>query len=79
MGDAMTRSYLTSAAVSHLRFADSAISEWGRRLMERRSNLQTHVAVARKLAVVMIAMWKSGQRYDPHRSGTTFRQRKHVA
>lgn len=68
MGDAMTRSYLTTAAVSHLRFGNSEISEWGRRLMGRQSKRQTHVAVARKLAVVMIAMWKSGQRYDPHRS-----------
>jgi transposase len=72
MGDAMTRSYLTNAALHHLRFGTSAISAWGRRLMERTSKRQARVAVARKLAVMMIAMWKSGERYDPHhiRAGT---------
>jgi hypothetical protein len=40
--------------------------------MERTSKRQVQVAVARKLAVTMIAIWKSGERYDPHHmaSGT---------
>jgi len=67
MGDAMTRSYLVSAALNHLRFGTSAISVWGRGLRERTSYRQARVAVARKLAVMMIAMWKSGERYDPQR------------
>jgi transposase len=79
MGDAMTRSYLTTAAVGHLRFGNSAISEWGQRLMERRSKRQAHIAVARKLAVVMIAMWKSGQPYDPHHSGGSFGELRSAA
>jgi len=66
MGDAMTRSYLVSAALNHLRFGTSAISVWGRKLRERTSYRQARIAVARKLAVTMISMWKSGERYDPH-------------
>jgi transposase len=65
MGDAMTRSYLTTAGMLHLRFGRSALSAWGRSLMERSTRRQAHVATARKLAVMMIAMWKSGARYDP--------------
>ena len=49
MGDAMTRSYLSNAAVSHVRFGASAMSDWGRSLRERTSNRQAHVAVAESL------------------------------
>jgi len=66
MGNGMTRSYLTNAAFHHLRWGTSAINTWGRGLMERMSSGRARVAVARKLAVMMIAMWKSGERYDPH-------------
>jgi transposase len=66
MGDSMTTSYLTNAAVHHLRFGTSAVSAWGASLMERTTKRQAQVAVARKLAVTMIAMWKSGERYNPY-------------
>lgn len=66
-GDAMTRSYLSNAAINHLRFGSSAISHWGTRLLERMSARRAQVAVARKLAVMMIAMWKSGEPYVPYR------------
>ena len=37
--------------------------------LERSSDVgivvKAQVAVARKLAITMLAMWKSGQRYDP--------------
>jgi len=65
MGDAMTRSYLSTAALLHLRFGNSIISTWGTSLMERTAKRQAQVAVARKLAVAMMAMWKSGSSYDP--------------
>ncbi len=71
-GDALTRAYLTNAAVLHLRFATSAMNDWGVSLTGRMTNKKAQVAVARKLAVTMLAMWKSGQRYDPyHRSSAT--------
>lgn len=65
MGDAMTRSFLTNAALLHLRFGRSLISAWGTSLVERTAKRQAQVAVARKLAVTMIAMWKSAERFNP--------------
>jgi transposase len=66
MGDAMTRSYLVNAALSHMRYGSSALSAWGAALAERATKRQAHVAVARKLAVLMLSMWKSGERYQPY-------------
>lgn len=66
MGSTMTRIYLTTAAQQHLRHADSAIATWGAGLLARLGKGAVHVAVARKLAVTMLAMWKSGQPYHPH-------------
>ena len=65
MGDRMTRTYLVTAAQHHLRYGNSVLTEWGAKLVERRGKGQAHVAVARKLAVIMISMWKSGSPYDP--------------
>jgi transposase len=70
MGDAMTRSYLVTAAMQHIRYTDTSLTKWGRNLAERSGNRRAHVAVARKLAVMMLAMWKSGQSYDPLRGQT---------
>src|SRR5207244_3399891 len=66
MGDRLTRTYLTSAAKHHLRNADSALALWGVNLSERLRKRGVCVALARKLAVVMLAMWKSGEHYDPY-------------
>ena len=63
----MTRSYLATAALVHLRFARSALSEWGAELMARKGKRKAQIAVARKLAVMMLAMWKSSEPYDPQR------------
>jgi hypothetical protein len=65
MGDAMTRGYLTTAALSHLRYGDTALSLWGTSLGERIGKRRAVTAVARKLAVTMIAMWKHNDSYDP--------------
>jgi transposase len=66
-GDAMTRTYLTTAAQHHLRHGNSALTAWGALLADRLRKGGVQVAVARKLAVTMLAMWKSGERYDPFR------------
>jgi transposase len=66
MGDRLTRTYLTSAAKHHLRNADSALALWGADLSERLRMRGVCVALARKLAVTMLAMWKSGGHYDPY-------------
>jgi transposase len=65
MGDRMTRSLLVTAALHHLRYGNSALSAWGGRLAERSGKGLAQVAVARKLAVVMISMWKANTPYDP--------------
>ena len=70
MGDAMTRTYLTTAAQHHLRFANSALTAWGALLAEHLGKKGVSVAVGRKIAITMLAMWKSGERYDPYRSAS---------
>ena len=67
MGDRMTRSYLVTAALHHLRFGKSDLNAWGAAVMERSGKRKAQVAVARKLAVIMISMWKSNAPYDPQR------------
>jgi len=66
IGDRLTRSYLTSAAQHHLRAANSSLALWGTDLSERLGKTGVHVALARKLAVTMLAIWKSGEHYDPY-------------
>jgi transposase len=66
-GDSLTRSYLATAALVHMRFSTSALSQWGNGLSERTGKRRAQIAVARKLAVIMIAMWKSNAPYDPTR------------
>jgi len=70
MGDRMTRTYLTTAAQQHLRHGKSSLTAWGAGLSERLRKGAVQVAVARKLAVTMLAMWKSGERYDPYRGAS---------
>lgn len=64
-GSRMTRSHLVTAANLHLRWADSAIRDWGLSLREKAGRGRARVAVARKLAVAMLALWKTGRAYDP--------------
>jgi transposase len=69
MGNRMTRSHLVTAAVTHFRCGDSAIRNWGLALQEKAGRGRARVAVARKLAITMLAIWKSGRAYDPFPSG----------
>lgn len=59
-GDAMVRSYLYEAAVTLLtrgtRF--SPLKSWGLRLVQRKGFRKAAVAVARKLANILLRMWK---------------------
>lgn len=67
MGNTLTRHHLNNAAAVHLRSnsADSSIKLWGERVRERRGGMRARTAVARKLAVVMLALWKKNERFDP--------------
>jgi transposase len=67
MGSTLTRWHLSVAASVHLRAnsGDTRLKAWGGELQERRGRGRARAAVARKLAVVMLAIWKSGESYDP--------------
>lgn len=65
-GDAMTRKCLITAAQQHLRYGKSALTAWGENLGERLRRGGVKVAIARKLAITMLAIWKSGDRYQPY-------------
>ena len=67
MGSAMTRSHLTTAALQHLRYGRGPLQSWGTRLADRIGKPRARVAVARKLAVLMTTLWKSGEPFDPNR------------
>lgn len=65
-GNKMTRTLLTLGARSLMRPAveNTAIKEWGLKVAERSGKRKAQVAVARKLAIVMLAVWKSGHSYQ---------------
>jgi transposase len=65
-GDKVTRSLLTIAAQHHMQFADTAISTWGKKLSERLKPRGVYTAVARKLAVTMLAIWKAEVPYEAY-------------
>lgn len=65
-GDKLLRSYLHEAAAHALARSrtDTALRRWGQSLRERVGFRRATVAVARKLAVVLHAMWASGRPFD---------------
>ena len=63
----MTRGHLSTAALLHLRFGNSSLTTWGAGLSERLGKRGVQTALARRLAVTMLAMWKTGEPYDPDR------------
>jgi transposase len=67
MGNKSVRSLLVHAAGLYLLYGklDSALRDWALRIEERRGRAPSRVALARKLAVVMLAMWKSGGHFEP--------------
>lgn len=69
-GNKLTRSHLVSAATVLLCSAksESALRIWGLELTEKVGLNKARVAVARKLAVLMLHMWKSGSSFDPQRT-----------
>lgn len=73
-GDSYLRRLLVSVAqyiLGHFG-KDCALREFGLKLCERggpRAKKKAVVAVARKLAVLMISLWKSGADYDPQFAG----------
>jgi transposase len=72
-GDARLRALLYEAAVVILTRVrqNSALRSWGLALRERIGFKRAAVAVARKLAVVLHAMWKTNTDFDPATAPTT--------
>ena len=66
-GDRLLRTYLYEAANTVLTRsrADSALRRWGLALKARNGHKQAVVAVARKLAVVLHAMWARDEAFQP--------------
>jgi transposase len=66
MGNKAARGLLVHAAVHFARFSpDCALHRWTARIELTRGKKKARVALARKLATLMLAMWKSGESYNP--------------
>jgi transposase len=66
-GNAMTRSHLVNAAVVFAsKGPDSALKAWAMSLRERIGARRARVALARKLAIVLLTMWKTGTGFQPY-------------
>jgi transposase len=67
MGNKSVRSLLVRAAALYLHSdqADPHLRDWTLRIEKRRGRAPSRVALARKLAVIMLAIWKSGGHFMP--------------
>lgn len=65
MGSQAARTRLVTSSVQFMRVSnsDSALKRWALDLEARCGRKKSRVALARKLAIVMIAMWKKGESY----------------
>lgn len=67
-GNAMTRGHLVLAAGVMLSRAakDTEIGDWGKKLVSRIGYPKARMAVARKMAVAMLSIWKSDAHFVPY-------------
>ncbi|WP_170229999.1 IS110 family transposase [Polyangium fumosum] len=80
-GNAYLRALLVQAAHTILRCgpSDDPMRAWGRAVVERRDYRIGVVAVARRLAGVLWAMWRDGTVYDGKGAATASSKRRRVA
>jgi len=66
-GDKLLRWLLVESANIVLKRSkkESRLREWGLRLAEAKGFGKARVAVARRLCVIILAMWKKGEEFDP--------------
>ncbi|MET0240183.1 MAG: IS110 family transposase [Sphingobium sp.] len=67
-GNKLTRSHLVMSGRAMLNRnlkADCFLKHWGTEIAARRGISKARVAVARKLAVVMLSMWRNNTSFDP--------------
>jgi transposase len=68
-GSAALRSTLVEAAWNLMRYRPAdPIALWASEIEKRRGKKIAAIAVARKLAGILYAMWRDGTSYEPHRS-----------
>lgn len=67
MGNSAARALLVRAAVGFMKskVRDEKLYRWTIGVEQRSGKLRARVALARKLATIMLAMWKSGETYQP--------------
>ena len=67
MGNREARTLLIQSSLRFMRCSepDDALRAWTSEIEARRGRGKARVALARKLAMIMIAMWKSGEIYRP--------------
>jgi transposase len=69
MGNSAARTLLVGSSGMFLRLADpdTGLRAWAAAIDQRRGAKRARIALARKLSIVMLSMWKSGQSYAPQR------------
>jgi transposase len=67
-GSRFTRTHLVTAAQSLLRQSgdESVLRQWALAIQARAGRSKARVALARKIAIVLLALWKSGEAFDAH-------------
>jgi transposase len=67
MGNAAVRSLLVRASLTLIKSGGGAgaLQQWASGVEQRRGRGQARVALARKLGVIMLTMWKKGEPYQP--------------
>jgi transposase len=65
MGNVAVRTALVQASMTFMRYANPAsrLRVWANNIEQRRGRRKAKVALARKLATVMLAMWRKGEAY----------------
>lgn len=68
-GNSLTRSHLVTAAmVFASRGPDSELKKWAAALRERIGGPRSRIALARKLSIILLTMWKTGAKFEPYPS-----------
>jgi transposase len=66
-GSKMTRTHLVNAAlVFSTRGPDSELKAWAAALKERIGGRRARVALARKLSIILLTIWKQGTQFEPY-------------
>jgi transposase len=67
MGNKAARTILVNSSLHFMKYspADCELRNWASRIESRRGRGKAKVALARKLAIIMLAMWKTGDPYSP--------------